>query len=106
MNGILPSFQRRLATFAGEQRGSIPKQSVVTIGGILATTAVLAGLASAQVCKNQPTPENSKCKTCIDKTYGHQNQVSFAGGGRLEVSHSNTEAYHCSHQNCCPPSYK
>jgi hypothetical protein len=102
---LLPRVQRRLSSFLSEERGAIPRQSVLSIGGILAASTALASLAAA-THQNEPLPENPKCRTCHSNNVSHVNQVIFGGGNTLQITHSNNEPFHCSHSNCQPAHYK
>lgn len=102
-NRPLPKLQRRITAFLQDQTGSISKQSIISVGSILAASTLLANFARAASNEPFPVPGMAQCEQCQSYNVGHVNQVNFQSGATLEVSHANSAPYHCSHSNCVPP---
>jgi hypothetical protein len=98
---VLPKLERRLDSFLKDERGSISKQSVISVGSILAASATLASLARP-VAGQQPG-----CQPDHSNNVGHTNSMALSETpSGLTTSHSNSDPFHCNHQNSPPPSFK
>jgi hypothetical protein len=97
-DGLLPKIQRRVSDFAGDERGHIPKRSLVTIGGILSAGAALAALASNVAAYHQLAGCSGHSNSI---PHGHGDNVTPAVSDPTFVTHSDSPPYttHCNHGN-------
>lgn len=102
---ILPKIERKLNAFLSEERGSISKQSVISVGSILAASATLALLAKPVTAQQAaPQPPDPGCSPNTSNNVGHSNNLSFSESPQqLYVSHSNSDPFHCNHSNSVAP---
>lgn len=93
---MLPKLERGVSSFIREERGSIPKNSIVSVGSILAASAALAVLAKPAAAAS-PQPG---CSSNHSNNVGHTNSMALAENpSGLTASHSNSNPFHCNHSN-------
>ncbi len=86
---FLPEAKKKLSAFIHDEKGSISKQSLLSLGSVLAT-ATFAGLMSAEA-----GAWHSNSNGCND----HQNNLKLSydpGTARITATHKHYDATHSS----------
>jgi hypothetical protein len=101
-DGVLPKIQKRVTDFAADERGNISKRSLVTIGGIVAAGATLAGIASQAAAHPVGVAVGGCSGADVHGSVGHGDNVTApAASPGVQVGHLDSPAYatHCDHGN-------
>lgn len=61
---MLPKIKKRLKSFILEEEGRISKQSVLTIGAILATLGLATTIGGTHECPNPGSCDGCSCGSC------------------------------------------